>query len=99
MTKLHEIRKNGVSVWLDDLSRNRIESGELAKLRDLGVLGVTTNPSIFKVAITAGADGIYGDDLNRLKVDGASTAEIVRELTVTDVQAACDVFSTTYIET
>lgn len=99
MTKLHEIRKNGVSVWLDDLSRNRIESGELAKLRDLGVLGVTTNPSIFKAAITAGADGIYGDDLNRLKADGASTAEIVRELTVTDVQAACDVFSATYIET
>jgi len=99
MTKLHEIREHGVSVWLDDLSRNRIQSGDLANLRDQGVLGVTTNPAIFKAAITAGAAGIYGDDLNRLKVDGASAEIIVRELTVADVQAACDVFSTTYVET
>ncbi len=99
MTKLHEIREHGVSVWLDDLSRNRIQSGDLANLRDQGVLGVTTNPAIFKAAITAGAAGIYGDDLNRLKADGASAEIIVRELTVADVQAACDVFSATYVET
>jgi transaldolase len=99
MTQLHEIRNHGVSVWLDDLSRNRIKSGELASLRDQGVLGVTTNPSIFKAAITSGADGIYSSDLNRFKADGASAEEIVRELTVSDVQAACDVFSKTYIET
>lgn len=99
MTKLHEIREHGVSVWLDDLSRNRIQSGDLANLRDQGVLGVTTNPAIFKAAITAGAAGIYGDDLNRLKADGASAELIVRELTVADVQAACDVFSNTYVET
>jgi transaldolase len=99
MTKLHEIREHGVSVWLDDLSRNRIQSGDLANLRDQGVLGVTTNPAIFKAAITAGAAGIYGDDLNRLKADGAPAELIVRELTVADVQAACDVFSATYVET
>jgi len=99
MTKLHEIATHGVSVWLDDLSRNRIASGDLANLRDKGVLGVTTNPAIFKAAITAGADGIYGADLNRLKADGASAETIVRELTVADVQAACDVFSSTYMET
>lgn len=99
MTKLHEIRQHGVSVWLDDLSRNRIQSDDLANLRDQGVLGVTTNPAIFKAAITAGADGIYGADLNRLKADGASAEMIVRELTVADVQAACDVFSATYVET
>lgn len=99
MTKLHEIRKHGVSVWLDDLSRNRIQSGDLANLRNQGVLGVTTNPAIFKAAITAGAAGIYGDDLNRLKADGATAEVIVRELTVADVQAACDVFAGTYVET
>ena len=99
MTKLHEIASHGVSVWLDDLSRNRIQSGDLANLRDQGVLGVTTNPAIFKAAITAGAAGIYGADLNRLKADSATVEEIVRELTGADVQAACDVFSQTYIET
>jgi transaldolase len=99
MTKLHELATHGVSVWLDDLSRNRIASGDLANLRDKGVLGVTTNPAIFKAAITAGADGIYGADLNRLKADGATAETIVRELTVADVQAACDVLNSTYIDT
>lgn len=99
MTKLHELATHGVSVWLDDLSRNRIASGDLANLRDKGMLGVTTNPAIFKAAITAGADGIYGADLNRLKADGATAETIVRELTVADVQAACDVLNSTYIDT
>jgi transaldolase len=98
MTKLTEIHSHGVSIWLDDLSRARITSGDLAAWQQKGVRGVTTNPSIFKAAITQGAQSAYGADLERLRSDGATAEQIVRELTVQDVQAACDVFMPTYRE-
>jgi len=98
MTKLTEIHSHGVSIWLDDLSRARITSGDLAAWQQKGVRGVTTNPSIFKAAITQGAQSEYGADLERLRSDGATAEQIVRELTVQDVQAACDVFMPTYRE-
>jgi transaldolase len=47
-----KLRTAGVSVWLDDLSRERLSTGSLAALRDRGVSGVTTNPTIFAKAIT-----------------------------------------------
>ena len=86
----------GVSVWLDDLSRGRLESGSLAALvADKHVVGVTTNPSIFAKAV-AGGGAEYAPQLARLKAAGADADTAVREVTVADVQAACDLFLPVY---
>lgn len=79
----------GVSVWLDDLSRDRIDSGGLARLVDAGVVGVTTNPTIFANALQQGDS--YAAQVERLKKAGHTADEAVFELTCTDVQSACDV--------
>ena len=70
---LAQLSNAGVAVWLDDLSRSRLESGHLAMLvRNDGVVGVTTNPSIFCAAITAG--GAYDDQIADLSTIGVSPA-------------------------
>ncbi|MDP1878630.1 MAG: transaldolase [Actinomycetota bacterium] len=82
----------GVSAWLDDLDRHRIESGDLARLVDeLCIRGVTTNPTIFDKAISSGA-AAYADQLAGLSAGGADVDAIIRVLTTDDVRAACDVF-------
>lgn len=81
----------GVSIWLDDLSRERIRSGNLAELitsRD--VVGVTTNPTIFAAAV-AEADS-YQDSIEALAAADASADDAVLEITTADVAAAADVF-------
>jgi transaldolase len=89
---LHDLRAAGVSVWLDDLSRDRLQSGNLADLvATRGVVGVTTNPTIFHAAITASTT--YRDDLVALAASGADAAAAVRHLTVSDVQHACDLLA------
>lgn len=81
----------GVSVWLDDLNRARLTSGNLAELiATRSVRGVTTNPSIFDKAIRSGASD-YQADIARLAATGASAEDAVRELTTADVRGACDV--------
>lgn len=88
--QLTELADAGVAIWLDDLSRERIESGNLAALvRDFGVVGVTTNPTIFAGALADGAS--YAAQVDELRAAGVSLDEAVFELTTTDVQAACDV--------
>ncbi|MGH3976269.1 MAG: transaldolase, partial [Pseudonocardiaceae bacterium] len=85
----------GVSIWLDDLSRQRVNSGNLAGLiRDRHVVGVTSNPTIFAGAVTHADD--YAEQVRELAARGASVDEAVREITVADVQLACDVFSGTW---
>ena len=80
----------GVSVWLDDLSRERIASGGLAELiTSKHVVGVTTNPSIFRAAIGSGAG--YEEQLADLAVRGVTVDEAVRMMTTADVRAAADV--------
>ena len=92
MRTLHEA---GVSIWLDDLSRERLTSGNLAGLiREYSVVGVTTNPTIFAAAI--GHGNSYDDQLSELKGKGAETAEAITVLTTTDVRDACDLFAETY---
>lgn len=82
----------GVSIWLDDLSRNRLETGSLQKLIDeKNVVGVTTNPSIFHAAITAGHD--YDAKIAELAAQGASVEETIFEITTADVADACDLFA------
>ena len=81
----------GVSIWIDDLDRHRIESGNLQELIDTkSVVGVTTNPSIFEKAMTSGL-AEYQPQLAELAGTGASAEEAVRALTVHDVTAACEI--------
>ena len=92
---LARLRAAGVSVWLDDLRRERLTSGSLAALvRDKHVSGVTTNPTIFARSI-AGGDA-YSDQIRDLQVRQADPGQALRELTTFDVRWACDVLRTVY---
>ena len=91
------LRRAGVSVWLDDLSRERLTSGGLAALRDRGVSGVTTNPTIFARAIE-GSDA-YEAQIRDLRRRRAPVEQALRELTAWDVRRACDVLRPAYEET
>ena len=85
----------GVSIWLDDLSRDRLESGSLQQLIDeRNVVGVTTNPTIFAGALSKGTT--YGEQVAELAARGASVAEAIFEITTTDVRRACDLFAPVY---
>ena len=89
---------NGVSIWLDDLSRSRIESGNLASLiASRSVSGVTTNPTIFAGALSKGEG--YGDQLSELAAQGKTATEAIFEITTVDVANACDVFRSVYDST
>lgn len=93
--KLAALSEAGVSIWLDDLSRERLDSNNLLELvRDWQVVGVTTNPTIFAKALSDGA--AYDAQVHELAARGASVADAVREITVADVQRACDVLSGTW---
>ena len=82
----------GVSIWLDDLSRERISSGTLKALIDeMNVVGVTTNPSIFASALQDGRS--YEAQVNQLAADGADVDTAVFAITTADVAEACDLFS------
>ncbi|MEE1620206.1 transaldolase [Zafaria sp. Z1313] len=83
----------GVSIWLDDLSRERLESGSLRTLiESKNVVGVTTNPSIFAAAL-AGGDAAYAEQVSELAAAGADVETAVFEITTTDVARACDLFA------
>jgi transaldolase len=85
-----EVSAAGVSIWLDDLDRERITSGGLAALaRDRHVVGVTTNPSIFNRALTGAS--AYDPQIRDLALRGVAVDEAARALTAWDVRAACDV--------
>jgi transaldolase len=86
---LAELSAAGVAVWLDDLSRDRIRTGNLQELVDeYSVVGVTTNPTIFAAAIS-GSDS-YDDQLHALAVRQVSVEEALRTITAADVRDACD---------
>lgn len=85
----------GVSIWFDDLSRERLTSGNLAELiKTHNVVGVTTNPTIFAGALSKGA--AYAEQMRELAAAGASVEEAVFAATCDDVRAACDVFAPVY---
>ena len=90
-TALKDLADHGVSVWLDDLSRERLTSGNLQQLIDTkGIVGVTTNPSIFQAALSEGH--AYDTQVRELADAGKSVDESVFALTTQDVRDACDVF-------
>ncbi len=79
----------GTSAWLDDLSRQRLDGGELKSLVDeYAVVGVTTNPAIFSSAMTTG--DAYDAQLRELAASGADAAETVFTMAIDDVRRACD---------
>jgi transaldolase len=93
--RLAELSGAGVSIWLDDLSRDRMTSGNLAELiAEQHVVGVTTNPTIFASALSNGE--AYDEQVRELAVRGADLEQAVRELTTTDVRNACDLFRETF---
>ncbi|MFG3019089.1 transaldolase [Streptomyces sp. NPDC048254] len=92
---LKRLSDEGVSIWLDDLSRKRISTGNLAELvAHRNVVGVTTNPSIFQAAIGSGEG--YEEQLADLAVRGVTVDEAVRMMTTQDVRAAADVLRSVY---
>ena len=93
--RLQALSDAGVSIWLDDLSRERIVSGGLAELvESSGVVGVTTNPTIFAAALSEGEQ--YADQVSELKQADTKVDDAVFEITTTDVQNACDVLRPVY---
>lgn len=90
-TPTTQLSAQGVSIWLDDLSRERITSGNLAELiSQKNVVGVTTNPSIFAASLNHGA--AYAEQISSLARAGKSVDEAVFEITTDDVRQASDIF-------
>jgi transaldolase/glucose-6-phosphate isomerase len=94
---IKELRQIGQSVWLDNIRRQLITSGELARLRDEGVTGVTSNPTIFEKAVSGSTD--YDEAMVGLVGDKAKPADMLWQLMVGDIQAAADVFRPVYDRT
>ena len=85
----------GVSVWLDDLSRERLQTGNLQELIDTRcVVGVTTNPTIFQGALSKGT--AYDEQVAELAERGADVDATIRTVTTDDVRNACDVLAKQY---
>lgn len=95
---LLEIEDLGQSIWMDNLSRNIIESGELKRLIiEKGIRGITSNPAIFEKAIAGNA--IYDTDIEAGIREGKSVMEIYESLAFKDIRDACDIFMPVYEQT
>jgi transaldolase len=95
LDSLQDLTAAGVSIWLDDLSRQLLTTGALNRLvEDRHVVGITSNPTIFANAIGGSAD--YTDQIRELGQRGTDPAEVLRLLTVADVRGACDVLRPVY---
>ncbi len=84
----------GQSAWLDNLKRDYITSGQLVSIRDGGVRGLTSNPSIFQKAIQDSSD--YDEQFAELQASGASIDDAYWAMVIRDIHSACDVFSKVY---
>ena len=95
---LRELTEEGVSVWLDDISRDRLRTGNLEMLmKDFQVRGVTSNPTIFAHALSQG--DAYDEQTKDLKLRGVSVEEASRMITTYDIRWAADVLRPAYDET
>src|SRR5690554_1030654 len=85
---IRRLQEAGVAIWLDDLSRELLRGGGLERLvRERGVVGVTTNPTIFASALARG--DAYEEQLEQLARSGASLDDAVVTITTDDVREAC----------
>ncbi|MER5623068.1 transaldolase [Streptosporangium sp. NPDC002544] len=92
---LRKLSEQGVSIWLDDISRERLRTGNLQSLiRDRQVVGVTSNPTIFASALSKG--DAYDTQLHDLKIRGVDVEEAVRSITTYDIRWAADVLRPVY---
>jgi transaldolase len=92
---LQALSEAGVAIWLDDISRPRLTTGNLAELvREKGVVGVTSNPTIFAKALSEG--DAYDEQLRSLAADGTDVAEAIRTIITDDIRDAADVLKHTY---
>src|ERR1700722_9313482 len=89
--QIQQLLDDGQSVWLDNLRRNMFASGELQRLIDRGLRGMTSNPTIFEKAIGAGDD--YDEQLGALIGSEKNADALFWDLAVQDIQNACDAFS------
>ncbi|GAB3578508.1 transaldolase [Leifsonia lichenia] len=97
-TPTAQLSAAGVSIWLDDLSRERINSGGLQKLiAEKNVVGVTTNPTIFATALSNGE--AYDAQVRELAAAGANVTDAVFEITTDDVATASDIFNEVFEQT
>lgn len=92
--RIRQLLDEGQSVWQDDISRDMIRSGEIRRVIDTGIRGLTSNPSIFEKAIAAGT--AYDDDVARLVAKGKDAAQIFEAVAVDDIRATCDLFRPVY---
>src|SRR5919199_1235201 len=96
--RLKQLSDAGVSIWLDDLSRERIKTGNLEQLiRESSVVGVTTNPTIFASALSKGE--LYDDQMRELAALDSSVDDAIKALTTDDVRNGCDLFTDVYTAT
>ncbi len=96
---LKQLEELGQSIWYDNISRSLVTSGELRRHVDEGLLGMTSNPTIFDKAISGSTD--YDPQLReiQMKTPGAATGEIIQALMVKDIQMAADVLGVAYERT
>ena len=97
LTPLQQLAREGQSIWLDNIRRQLLTSGELAALRDAGVTGVTSNPTIFEKAVAGSTD--YDDALVRETRRRRKPEQVLWDLMVEDIQDAADVFRPVYDRT
>ena len=92
--QLQQLLDAGQSVWLDNLRRSMFASGELKRMIENGLRGMTSNPTIFEKAIGAGND--YDEQLRQLIGSEKSAEALFWELAIADIQQACDEFAGVY---
>ena len=97
MTKIQDLAQLGQAIWLDYIQRGFIRDGGLQKLIDLGLRGITSNPTIFEKAIARSQD--YDRDLAALARQGKSATEIYLDLAIEDIQQAADLLRPVYEQT
>lgn len=97
MSKIHELTEHGQSIWYDNIRRAMLTSGELQRLINLGVTGVTSNPTIFEKAIVGSAD--YDKSLKDLTEKGYDPVHIYEDLAFEDIRSAADILLTVYQKT
>src|SRR6058998_341091 len=94
-SRLHELTERGLAVWFDTLSRDLVHTGELKRMMDEdAVVGVTSNPTIFQKALSAG--DAYDEDMKKLLGSTDDPSEIFFSLALQDIRDACDVLKPAY---
>jgi transaldolase/glucose-6-phosphate isomerase len=94
--QLRELAEVGQSIWLDNIRRSMFASGDLQKLIDLGLRGMTSNPTIFEKAIGSGSD--YDEQLGTL-LDETDPTAVFEALAIRDIRSACDLFRPVWDQT